>query len=38
MGTSFILRIEGSYGFWVARITGRQIDKRYIPFGQIVCC
>lgn len=36
-GTTFILRIEGSYGYWVARVQGHQIDKFYIPFSQIVC-
>lgn len=37
MGSTFILRIEGSYGFWSARVRGQHIDKVYVPFAQIVC-
>jgi hypothetical protein len=36
-GTTFILRIEGSYGYWTMRVQGHLVDKYYIPFSQIVC-
>lgn len=36
-GTTCILRIEGSYGFWSIHVCGQQLDKIYIPFSQIVC-
>jgi hypothetical protein len=36
-GTTFILRIESSLGFWTARICGHQIEKYYVPFANIVC-
>lgn len=36
-GTTFILRIEGSFGYWTMRVCGRQVDKFYVPFANIVC-
>jgi hypothetical protein len=36
-GTTFILRIEGSYGFWSMRVVGRMVEKVYIPFSQVIC-